>query len=291
MSGSMRNVLTVDVEEWFHICGVGSPLTPGEWHTLPSRVVETTDRLLDMLDRTGTRATFFVLGYVAEHHPKLVARIMHAGHEVGSHGHMHTRVYELTPESFENDLDRSLAALTACGVPTVTKFRAPEWSINDRSLWALDVLARRGFLVDSSMAPMRIVGNPSYPQGPHRRRTAHGELLEFPPAISRRFGHQMPFGGGWGLRMSRPATVLRAIEKRERAGLTNVFWVHPWEIDPQPPRVQLPAATRFAHYFRLDGFANRLEAILKGARFGPLPACQDVSSEANHDAVALEVRD
>ena len=160
MSGTPRNVLTVDVEEWFHICGVGGALAPANWPALPSRVEHTTNRLLDLLDRVGVRATFFVLGYVAERHPRLVERIALAGHEIGTHGHMHERVYELTPATFEEDLDRSLAALAACGVRTTRGFRAPEWSINDKSLWALQVLARKGFRYDSSMAPMRLVGNP-----------------------------------------------------------------------------------------------------------------------------------
>jgi polysaccharide deacetylase family protein (PEP-CTERM system associated) len=267
---SPRNVLTVDVEEWFHICGVGGPLAPPNWANLPSRVEVTTNRLLDLLDRTGARATFFVLGYVADRFPHVVERIIQAGHHVGSHGHMHSRVYELSREAFEADLERSLAALAACGATKVDGFRAPEWSINDRSLWALDVLARKGFRFDSSMAPMRIVGNPAYPQAPHCRTTTGGAIMEYPPAVVTRFGYHIPFGGGWGLRMSRPRTVLRALDVRARAGLTTVFWVHPWEVDDDPPVVRLPASLRFAHYFRLQGFAARLETILGRATFGPL---------------------
>jgi polysaccharide deacetylase family protein (PEP-CTERM system associated) len=270
MPGASPNVLTVDVEEWFHICGVGGPLAPEHWAALPSRVVATTDRLLDLLDRVGVRATFFVLGYVADRHPQLVERIWKAGHEIGSHGYLHERVYSLTVATFEADLDRSLRAIAACGAPAVVGFRAPEWSINDRSLWALPVLARRGFHFDSSMAPMRVVGNPSYPRAPHQRETAAGAIVECPPAVARRFGQDVPFGGGWGLRMSGPRAVLRALDARARAGEVSVFWVHPWEIDDDPPVVRLPAAKHFAHYFRLNRFATRLEAILRGATFGPL---------------------
>jgi polysaccharide deacetylase family protein (PEP-CTERM system associated) len=270
MSAISRNVLTVDVEEWFHICGVGGPLAPIHWPSLPSRVERTTRRMLDLLDRVGVRATFFVLGYVAERHPRLVERIAQAGHEIATHGHMHDRVYDLDAIGFERDLDRSIAVLQACGVRPVNGFRAPEWSINDGSLWALDVLARKGFQYDSSMAPMRIVGNPRYNRQPHRLSTTHGELFEFPPAVVTRCGNTMPFGGGWGLRMARPLTVSRALDARGAAGLTTVLWVHPWEIDDEPPAVSLPAGKWFAHYFRLGGFANRLETILKGAAFGPL---------------------
>jgi polysaccharide deacetylase family protein (PEP-CTERM system associated) len=276
MSGTSPNVLTVDVEEWFHICGAGSALAPEHWSVLPSRVVSTTDRLLDLLDRVGVRATFFVLGYVADRHPQLVERIWRAGHEIGSHGHMHERVYALTPEAFEADLERSLTAIAACGAPAVRGFRAPEWSINDGSLWALHLLAGKGIEFDSSMAPMRFVGNRAYPHVVHQRTTAAGAIVECPPAVVRRFGQEMPFGGGWGLRMSRPRSVLRALDARARAGQVSVFWVHPWEIDDDPPFVRLPIAKHFAHYFRLSHFAARLETILRGATFGPLgPVARD----------------
>jgi peptidoglycan/xylan/chitin deacetylase (PgdA/CDA1 family) len=125
------NVLTVDVEEWFHICGMGGPIAPDRWPQLTSRVADNTLRLLDLLDRCGVCATFFVLGWVAERYPAIVQRIAAAGHEVGSHGFSHTRVYELMPEGFRQDLDRSVNAIRACGIDRIVGFRAPEWSIND----------------------------------------------------------------------------------------------------------------------------------------------------------------
>ncbi|MBE3135080.1 MAG: DUF3473 domain-containing protein [Acidobacteria bacterium] len=270
MTASVRNFLTVDVEEWYHICGVGGPLVPDRWPTLPSRVEFTTDLALDLLARRGIRATFFVLGCVADRHPCLVARILAAGHEIASHGWSHRRVYELDEASFDEELTRAGAALEAAGAPRPIGFRAPEWSINDRSLWALAVLARRGFRYDSSMAPLRLVGNPHYPQVPHRRETPCGPLLEVPPLIRRRFGQQVPLGGGWGLRMSRPTAVVKEIEARNRRGEPVTLFVHPWELDPQPPRVALPWPLRFSHYFRLAGFGGRLNDILASADFGPI---------------------
>jgi polysaccharide deacetylase family protein (PEP-CTERM system associated) len=267
------HALTVDLEEWFHICGVGGALHPSRWDRLPSRVVPTTDALLDLFDRCGVRATFFVLGYVAERHPELVARAQAAGHEIGSHGYGHERVYDLSPAAFDADLERSRAAIVACGVPAPRLYRAPEWSINDRSLWALEGLVRRGFTIDSSMAPLRVIGNPAYRQDIHRRATAAGEIVECPPAVTRRLGQNVPQGGGWGLRMSRPAAVLRALDARARAGRPAVLWVHPWEIDDDPPQVSLPAGQRFAHYFRLSGFRRRLEVLLRAggpAMFEPI---------------------
>ena len=267
---SRANALTVDVEEWFHICGPVSELAVERWPALPSRVVATTRLLLEDLNRSGTRATFFVLGWIAERHPALVSEILAAGHEVGSHGHLHTRVYELDPGGFREDLRRSGAALAAAGVSRVRAFRAPEWSINGRSIWALDVLAAEGFAVDASMAPVKLVGDVTYPRRPHSRATPSGQIMEVPPFVVDRLGQVMPLGWGWGLRMSAPSKVLRSIERANRDGVPSILTVHPWEIDPDPPRVDLPARLRFAHYFRLGGFRARLSAILRGGDFGAL---------------------
>ncbi len=261
------NVFTVDLEEWFHICDAGEQLAPDRWETLPSRVEETTRRVLGMLDRAQVTATFFVVGWVAERHPRLIEEILAAGHEIGSHGYWHQRAYDLGPDAFRADLQRSVRALRDAGATTVTSFRAPEWSINNRSLWALDVLVEEGFVLDASMAPLKIVGDPSFPRAPHRRQTRRGSLLEVPPLVADRFGHIMPMGWGWGLRMSSPARVLKAIDDTNRRGLGAVLAVHPWELDPDPPRTRLRPGLHFAHYFRLGGFERRLQEVLAGAQF------------------------
>jgi polysaccharide deacetylase family protein (PEP-CTERM system associated) len=270
-SGSRpRNVFTVDLEEWFHVCGMRGPLAPDQWDRLPSRVESTTRRVLDLLDISGIRATFFIVGWVAERHPQLIDDVKSAGHEIGSHGYAHQRVFDLGCEGFLADLRASVVALHQAGVPDVRLFRAPEWSINQRSLWALDVLVAEGFSVDASMAPLRLVGDEGYPRFPHIRRTAVGRILEVPPLVVERFGHMMPMGWGWGLRMSSPRRVLRAIEAENRLGRPAVFTLHPWEIDSDPPRVRLPVGLSFAHYFRLGGFLERLREVLRSSNeFGP----------------------
>lgn len=270
----MTNIFTVDLEDWFHVCGV-SALSREKWSALPSRVGSTTRWLLDTLDATGVRATFFVLGWIAEEQPELVAAIRSAGHDIGSHGHEHVRAYELGAHAFAADLQKSLCALRAAGVPHVTAFRAPEWSINDRSMWALDTLAGAGFTTDASMAPVNIVGSTTYSRLPHVRQTASGPIIEVPPLVVDRFGQVMPLGWGWGLRMSSPGRVLRRIEEVNRAGSPAVLAVHPWEFDVDPPKVRLPPSLHFAHYFRLGGFRERLRSILAGAPFGPITSLRD----------------
>ena len=272
----MRNALTVDVEEWFHICGVDA-LRPERWPDLPSRVERTTTLLLDELGDAGITGTFFVVGWIAQRYPGLVAAISAAGHEVGSHSFWHRRVYELDRDTFASDLQASVSALRGAGASHVAAFRAPEWSINRRSEWALEVLARHGFRVDASMAPLRLVGDVSFPREPSVRATAGGPIVELPPLVADRFGQVMPMGWGWGLRMSAPARVLKEIERANEQGRPAVLAIHPWELDPDPPRVPLPAGLRFAHYFRLDGFLGRLRLILRGASFGPLHAVAEAA--------------
>jgi len=228
----------------------------------------TTRIVLDLLDGAGVHATFFVVGWIAERHPQLVADVAAAGHEIGSHSHLHRKVYELDRDAFRADLRASLAALAAAGAPRATMFRAPEWSINDRSLWALDVLAAEGVRIDASMAPVKLVGSVHYPRYPHVRNTDAGPIKEVPPLVADRFRQVMPMGWGWGLRMSSPRRILCTIDTANRLGLPAVLTIHPWELDPHPPRVTLPARLQFAHYFRLSGFARRLTEVLRHASFG-----------------------
>jgi peptidoglycan-N-acetylglucosamine deacetylase len=274
------NAITVDVEEWFHICGVGGPLAFAHWESLPSRVVLTTRILLDELDRAGARATFFTLGWVAARYPALLEEIRRAGHDIGSHGHLHARAYDLGPDGFVADLRRSLAALRDAGVERVVGFRAPEWSINERSLWALELLVREGLGLDSSMAPVKIVGSVAFPRRPHTRLTPAGPILEVPPLVIDRFGHAMPIGWGWALRMTSARRMLRTIDSVNRAGQAAVLTVHPWEIDPDPPRVSLPPRLRFSHYFRLAGFRQRLRDVLGAGDFGAMSDVAAIQASA-----------
>jgi polysaccharide deacetylase family protein (PEP-CTERM system associated) len=267
---AVSNAFTVDLEEWFHVCGVGGELAAANWDRLPSRVEQTTLRLLDLLDSSRVRATFFVVGWVAERHPRLIERVQEAGHQIGCHGHWHRRAYDLGPAGFREDLRTGVAAIEAVTRSRISCFRAPEWSINDRSLWALEVLVEEGFAVDASMAPVKLVGNVAYPRRAHTRVTGAGALLEVPPLVADRFGQAMPMGWGWGLRMSSPRRVLKTIEAANTAGHAAVLTVHPWEIDPDPPRVRLPPSLHFAHYFRLSGFRERLREVVSAMPFGSI---------------------
>jgi polysaccharide deacetylase family protein (PEP-CTERM system associated) len=268
--GDTRNAFTVDLEDWFHICAAGPALAAANWDRLPSRVELTTRIVLDLLDAANVRATFFVVGWIAERHADLIDSVRRAGHDIGSHSYLHERAYDLGRERFGADLRQSVRVLSTITSRPVTMFRAPEWSINDRSPWALETLAGEGFLVDASMAPVKLVGSVSYPRYPHIRNTPAGPITEIPPLVVDRFGQAMPIGWGWGLRMSSSRRVLRTIDRVNAAGRPAILTVHPWELDPNPPRVRLSPRLHFAHYFRLGGFRSRLREVLHGATFGRL---------------------
>lgn len=273
-----QNAFTVDVEDWFHICGVDDRLPASSWERLESRVVQTTHGLLDDLARAGHRGTFMIVGWVAERFPALVREIRDAGHELGLHGHWHRRVYELSPDAFREDLRLNIAALQAAGAGPLVAFRAPEWSLNQRAPWALPILIEEGLRIDASRAPVARVGSPSYPRRPHPLATTAGPLLEVPPLVGHLAGHAVPLGWGWGLRKAEPATVIDAIAANNRQGDPAVLTVHPWEIDPAPPYVRLPTPLAFSHYYRLSGFRSRLREVLAGAEFGPLCELPDAGT-------------
>lgn len=264
-----RCALTVDLEEWFH----GLDLAPRRWAGLEERAVAATDHLLDLLAAHEARATFFVLGRIAEAHPGLVERILADGHEVGSHGHDHQFVYRQRPDSFARDLEASLIALRRAGAPEVVSYRAPYFSITHRSLWALDVLAQTGITRDSSIMPARNprYGIPSAPLAPHLIQTPSGRsVMELPVSCLALGPARLPFGGGFYLRFLPLALTRAAIRHTMRQGRPVVFYVHPWELDPAQPRLRLPARVAATRYYCLGSTARKLTALLQELRWTTL---------------------
>ncbi|MCD4726621.1 MAG: polysaccharide deacetylase family protein, partial [Pirellulales bacterium] len=194
----MFNVFTVDVEDYFQVSAFEKHVRRDQWDQWESRVVSNTHHILQLLDRHHVRATFFVLGWVAQRHPRLVREIHACGHEIGSHGYWHRLVYQQTPEEFRTDLRRSRDALQETLGRPVTAYRAASFSITRQSLWALEILVEEGFLVDSSVFPIRHdrYGIPGAEPGPHRLETPAGSLWEFPPSVARLAGMNLPVGGG-----------------------------------------------------------------------------------------------
>jgi polysaccharide deacetylase family protein (PEP-CTERM system associated) len=236
---------TVDVEDWFHVCmNDDMPLVQfNQW-----RVFDNTIRLLDLFDELGIRGTFFMLGSVAAAKPELASRIAARGHEVASHGYSHRLVYELTPEQFHEEIIRTADLIAQQTGKLPVGFRAPQWSLGERTPWAFDILAQEGYLYDSSCTPLRFVGNSRGPLAPYRLSTSSGNLWEIPPLVTSTSFGNLPCGGGWGLRLLPIKTILNGINNAHSGGNPAVFFLHPREIDPEGPRLHLPLIKGFAAY-------------------------------------------
>lgn len=267
------NALTVDVEDYFHVSAFDSVVARSEWSSFESRVAGNTERLLTIFRDAGVRATFFVLGWVAERAPRLVRTIAAEGHEIASHGYAHQLLYRLGPQSFREDLRRARHELEhAAGAPVVG-YRAPSFSVTAESLWALDVLIEEGYLYDASIFPVHHdrYGIPAAPRHCHRIERPGGAIWEVPASTIRRGGINLPVGGGGYFRLLPYAWTrwgIATLNTAERQ--PAVFYVHPWEIDADQPRIPAPVLSRWRHYTGLARTERRLHRLVADFRFGPL---------------------
>jgi polysaccharide deacetylase family protein (PEP-CTERM system associated) len=264
-AGPHCNALSFDVEDYFQVAALASAVDRRSWDAQPSRVGANTTRLLDLLAARRVRATFFVLGWIAERHPAIVRSIAAAGHEIGCHGYSHELIYRQSPESFREETRRSKAILEDQAQSRVRGYRAATWSITRQSLWALDVLAEQGFEYDSSIFPTHhdLYGIPEAPRVPHRLTLAGGAtLLEFPPSTVRLGSLNLPVAGGGYFRLLPLGVTRWAIRRVNREGLPFLFYLHPWEIDPEQPRMKVGLKSRLRHYTNIDSCERKLAALL-----------------------------
>ncbi len=278
----MLNAFSVDVEDYFQVGAFVRMIKPDDWDRWESRVVANTQRILGILGRAPrpVRGTFFVLGWVAERHPELVPEICSAGHEIASHGFSHRLVYEMTEEEFRDDVRRTKRLLEDQSGREVFGYRAPSFSIVKRTPWAHRILVEEGYRYDSSVFPIHhdLHGNADAPREIHRIDTEAGPLQEFPPAVVRRFGQNFPTGGGGYFRFFPYAITVRMLRSINATGRPFVFYVHPWEVDPDQPRVAgAPLKSRFRHYLNLHRTASRLDRLFKDFEFAPVAEVLETS--------------
>ena len=269
-SSSPRNAMTVDVEEYFQVAAFEGRIRRDAWDGYPSRVELNTGRVLDVFAEHRIHATFFVLGWVAERAPRLVRRIVDEGHELASHGYDHTRATMLDRNAFSEDVTRTKRTLEDVSGRLVRGYRAPSYSIGARNLWALDALRDAGYEYSSSIYPIRhdLYGMPEAPRFAFRLH--RDAIIEFPVTTVELAGHKLPAGGGGYFRLL-PYPVyswaLRRVNDRDRQ--PGIFYFHPWEVDPEQPRVDgASLRSRFRHYVNLDTMEARLRRLLSDFRWG-----------------------
>jgi polysaccharide deacetylase family protein (PEP-CTERM system associated) len=261
--------LTFDVEEHFQVNAFDSAERRRGWASDESRVERNTEKILELLERHRYRATFFVLGWVAERHAQLIERIAKAGHEVASHGYGHELVTKLSPDQFREDVRKAKKIIEdVIGAP-VTGYRAPSFTIMPATRYALEVLVQEGYLWDSSVVPVMhdVYGWPGADPHPHRIDTPSGSLFELPPSTARVLGARIAVGGGGHFRLY-PYPLVRTLLRRiEAQGQPIVFYLHPWELDPEQPRMDGSRLSRFRHYRNLEHVEGRLERLFDDFRF------------------------
>jgi polysaccharide deacetylase family protein (PEP-CTERM system associated) len=266
------HILSVDVEDYFQVEAFAGTIPRETWDQYPCRVVENCNRLLEMFDRYQVKATFFVLGWIAKRFPEIIREIHNRGHELACHSFWHRRVDSLTPAQFRSDTRDACDAIEQAASVGLRGYRAPTWSITRRSLWALDVLGEEGFTYDSSIYPIHhdLYGIPDANRYPYVQPCRNGgNLMEFPPPTMRIAGMNFPCAGGGYLRIFPLAYTSWAFRQFEKAGRPLVLYLHPWEIDPQQPRLAGPLKSRFRHYTNLQRTAERLERLLQRYCFVP----------------------
>ena len=257
------NAFTVDLEDWYQ----GLEIDCDQWEGYEDRIEIGTRRLLGLLDEAGVRATFFVLGYAAERAAGMIREIAGQGHEIASHGYGHQFIYKLTPDQFREDLQRSIAILEPLAERPIVGHRAPYFSITPKSEWALDVLCECGIRFDSSLFPVvnYRYGFPGAPGNIHQVRPG---LVEFPLSTLRLGGRNIPIAGGAYFRLFPYTLTKYGLRRINRSGQAAVFYIHPWELDPDHPRLNLAARLRVPHYRSLGQTVPRLRNLLRDFRFG-----------------------
>jgi polysaccharide deacetylase family protein (PEP-CTERM system associated) len=259
--------VSIDLEDWFHVCGLKHQphIPPDAW-----RIRQATDILLALFAEFRVKTTFFVLGSVAEADPELVDSIHRQGHEIASHGYSHRLVHELSPGQFNEELHKTEAVIMGITGSRPVGFRAPQWSVTVHTPWFDEILAQRGYLYDSSRNPLPFVGDRNASRHPYRIQTAHGALWEIPPMVSPSLMGNLPTGGGWGFRFFPFAMIASTVERYGRADRPAVLYLHPRDVDPSGPRLELPLLKRFASYGTRRDARPRLRRLLENYAFTTL---------------------
>ncbi len=276
------NAFCVDLEEWFHICGVVTDYSdPSTWDSAPKHVVENTESLMRLLDETNSRGTFLTVGWVAEKYPDLIKRLANAGHEIGCHSYWHRLVFSLTPEVFDEDIARCVKILREVSGQPVNAFRAPSFSMTRECFWAYEILKKHGIDVDVSVVPARRAdgGVDGFTRDPFLLNTRLGPIKCFPVSVMKVAGKTVPFSGGGYLRLFPMSLIKAGFRQNHREGRPGMSYIHPREIDPTQPRLKLPKLKYFKYYVNLAATLDKLRDLLNTFHFTTIA---EVLETVNH---------
>lgn len=270
----MLNALTVDVEDFFQVSAYEKIVRYEDWGNYGNRVINSTGKILDLLKSKGIRATFFIVGWTAERFPELVEQIFSAGHEIGVHSYRHRLIYNLTPDEFREDIVKCRNILESITGKRPVCFRAPSFSITQKSLWALNILVDEGFEYDSSIYPIYHdrYGIPNSNPEIHELMQPTGSIWEFPPAVYRVLGYNFPVSGGGYFRLY-PYWLSRYFLRKinQRLKRPFVIYVHPWEFDPEQPVIPgLSVVSKFRHHVGIKKNLSKLDRLTSDFQFGAL---------------------
>ena len=276
------NAFSVDVEDWYQVADFDAVVPFDSWDRYESRIRRNTEKILAVMHEFGVKGTFFILTWNAERHPEVVRTIQAAGHEIASHGYAHRIVYEQTREQFAADVGRAKKTLEDITGESVLGYRAPSFSFTAKSQWGPDVLLEQGYRYDSSVFPVKdsLYGMPDAERFPYVIREKEGRrLVEFPITTTELFGRNLPLGGGGYLRLLPYVYMkwgMRRVNRQEGQG--TVFYIHPWEVDPDHPRMKTAGRRGFSsHYVNLASTEGKLRRLLRDFRFAPMRDCLDLA--------------
>jgi polysaccharide deacetylase family protein (PEP-CTERM system associated) len=270
----VRNALSVDVEDWFQVGAFENVIDRKNWDALECRVEANTDKILMMFEAAGVKGTFFTLGWIAERYPALIRQIVAQGHEVASHGWDHSRVFNMTAEQFSHDISRARKTLEDISGSEVTGYRAPSFSIDKRTPWAHEELARAGYAYSSSVAPVKH-DHYGWPEAPRFgfRPVNGSDFIELPVTTARFIGRTLAAGGGGFFRMLPYGFSQWAVRQVNSESRPAIIYFHPWEIDPGQPRVTgASLKSKLRHYTNLSGMEGKLERLISDFKWGRVDA-------------------
>lgn len=268
----MKNAFTCDVEDYYQVEALKSFISREDWESYPSRVEQNTQKILDVLKKKNVKGTFFILGWLAQRFPQIVKDIAQDGHEIASHGFAHIMITHQSKDEFREDIHRSKSILENLTGQAVYGYRAPSFSITPKTEWALDILIEEGFGYDSSIFPIRhdLYGFPGAAPFLHKIKRNGGAIWEFPPTTLRLFGMNIPIAGGGYLRLLPLPFIRWGFKKINHINQSALVYIHPWEMDPEQPRIKAKFLSRFRHYTNLHKTEKKLKALLNQFSFCPI---------------------